>query len=330
MPDKVIEVPGVGNVSFPDSMSDADIGAAIRKKIGMPSTMPAAPDANAQAKQVLQKIPQYTSAAAGREVNDPKNAYMRQSAPLMYGTAGGMIGGSAANALNVAGLPKTIALLGKSSALGAGMAAGQLAEDPTNPKAALATAAGTTAGNFALSPLMQWITSSKTLGAQALKQASAKVGNAPVELSSQTNELVDEIVKNEKLGGKPVKAVTDLLRRLGPAPGQAAEAVPGPLTYDEARILQSNLGTELREGALEGRAKAYATGLYKSLGRDVQATANAGGAGAEHTIGMQEYAAASSRNRALAKGAKAAVGSGAAAIGGKILYDFGKNMAGKR
>lgn len=330
MPDTYVKLPNGQYVQIPEGASPEQLQQMKSRLVQMQNPESNVPDATAQAKQVLQKIPQYTSAAAGREVNDPKNAYMRQSAPLMYGTAGGMVGGSAANALNTAGLPKALALLGKSSALGGGMAAGQLAEDPTNPKAALATAAGTTAGNFALSPLMQWITSSKTLGAKALKQASAKVGNAPVELSSQTNELVDEIVKNEKLGGKPVKAVTDLLRRLGPAPGQAAEAVPGPLSYDEARILQSNLGTELREGALEGRAKAYATGLYKSLGRDVQATANAGGAGAEHTIGMQEYAAASSRNRALIKAGKAAVGSGAAAIGGKILYDLGKNIAAKR
>ena len=34
MPDKVIEVPGVGNVAFPDSMSDDQISAAIRTQVG--------------------------------------------------------------------------------------------------------------------------------------------------------------------------------------------------------------------------------------------------------------------------------------------------------
>lgn len=34
MPSKVIEVPGIGNIEFPDSMSDADISAAIRKQTG--------------------------------------------------------------------------------------------------------------------------------------------------------------------------------------------------------------------------------------------------------------------------------------------------------
>ena len=29
---KIVEVPGIGNVEFPDSMSDADIGAVLRKQ----------------------------------------------------------------------------------------------------------------------------------------------------------------------------------------------------------------------------------------------------------------------------------------------------------
>lgn len=38
MADKIIEVPGVGNVSFPDSMSDDDISAAIRKQSAPPDS----------------------------------------------------------------------------------------------------------------------------------------------------------------------------------------------------------------------------------------------------------------------------------------------------
>lgn len=241
-----------------------------------------------------------------------------RSAVLAMGGAG--IGSEMAGAAQ--GLPKFIQALAGASGAGAGAGLGALAGG-ASPKEALSGAAGTTATTMAFSPFAKWLTSSKSVGAKALQAASAKVGNAPVELSAQTNELVDEIVKNEKLGGQPVKAVTDLLKRLGPAPGQAAEAVPGPLSYDEARILQSNLSTELSTADLKGRAASLVPRLAKSFARDVQATATAGGAGPEHAIGMREYAQASSRNRVLMKTGKT-VGIGGGIAG--TLYEIARRI----
>jgi hypothetical protein len=209
--------------------------------------------------------------------------------------------------------------------IGAGAGGGQLAVEPGKPKEALAGAAGTTALSAVIPPLVKWIKASKTIGAKALQAASEKAGNAPVELSSQTNELVDKIIQQSKLGGgAPPKIITDLLDRVGPSTRVAAEANPGPLTYDEARILQGNASTLSVNEAnnLKGQMKSLFPRFAKSFANDVQAAADAAGAGPEHAIGMQEYAAASSRNRALVKVGKAIPYVGGAAYAAHQIQSF--------
>jgi hypothetical protein len=167
-------------------------------------------------------------------------------------------------------------------------------------------------------PLMDWVTASKTAGAHALQEASNKAGSAPVELSGKTNEIVDKIVQQSKLGGPPFKPVSDLLDRVGPSTRQAADANPGPLTYDEARILQSNISrlSAAEQMTLKGQMKSLVPQLAKSLGQDVQDAADKAGVGQEHSFGMQQYATAAARNRALVKGAKiAGVGAATGGIG---------------
>jgi hypothetical protein len=176
------------------------------------------------------------------------------------------------------------------------------------------------------SNFLKWLTSSKTAGAAALQQASVKAGSAPVELSPKTNELVDKLVEQSKLGGKPIKVINDLLERVGPSTKQAAEATPGPLTYDEARILQGNissLSTEEQMG-LKGTQKGLMKQLAGSFAGDVQKAADSAGIGEEHALGMKEYALASSRNRVLAKAGKyAATTAGVAGVGaaGAAAYE---------
>jgi polyhydroxyalkanoate synthesis regulator phasin len=277
-----------------------------------------APNPITQARASLPQ-PQFTSPTdqlrgtlANAQDSPGYNEYMRQAGQLPAVVASTMATGGLFPSIQGAGLLKNIpSLVQRATTTGAAAGVGSIVGG-ANPQEAATNAIGGAVGqpiSEGFSPLTKWIFASKTAGAKLLQQASAKVGNATVELSAQTNELVDEIVRNEKLAGKPVKAVTDLLRRLGPAPGQAAEAVPGPLTYDEGRILYSNLGTELAtkgDNALQGRVKDLAYKFLGSLGRDVQKTAEAGGAGLEHAQGMAEYATASARNRALVKAGKVA------------------------
>jgi polyhydroxyalkanoate synthesis regulator phasin len=214
---------------------------------------------------------------------------------------------------------------------------GSLAGGATPQEAAVNAAGGVVAQPIAegitaaASPLVKWITSSKTAGAQLLQQAAQKAGNAPIELSPQTNEIVDEIVQQGKLGGTIPKVVTDLLDRVGPTARHAADANPGPLTYNEARILQSNAGqmSAAEAMALKGKLKYLVPQLAKSLSQDVQTGADAAGIGQLHAAGMKEYASASARNRVAAKVGKAAVKAAPYLAGASAAYEFAKT-AGKK
>jgi len=109
----------------------------------------------------------------------------------------------------------------------------------------------------------------------------------------------------------------NLLDRLGPSTRQAADASPNPLTYDEARRFYKN-STGLTADEAKN-LKPVTKWLFKqfvdSFGQDIQQTATAGGAGTEHAVGMEQFAASSARNRALAKGAKIAGIGGTAVLG---------------
>lgn len=275
------------------------------------------PDVTAQARDVISKMGQgmQPSPLGGAAMTPGQEKQVNAALPGVNQrvkdirsavlSAGGASVGSEMGAM-AQGLPKFVQMMAGASGAGAGAGLGALAGG-TPPKEALATAAGTTATGAVLSPLARWLASSKSVGAKALQAASQKVGNAPVELSPKTNELVEEIVREGKSGGIVPKVITDLLDRVGPSTRQAAEAAPGPLTYNEARSFQSNASqlSAAEQMGLKGRMKSLIPEFAKSFGRDVQAAADAGGAGPEHAIGMQEYATASSRNRALAKAGKA-------------------------
>lgn len=224
----------------------------------------------------------------------------------------GPIDAMASNVVKPSGLPDT------------GSAFDTRGYSKPNPGQLMGALAGTEAiggaGEKIISPLSKWLGASKSMGAKLLQRASGKVGNAPVELSAKTNELVDEIVREGKSGGTVPKVITDLLDRVGPSTRQAAEAAPGPLAYNEARSFQSNASqlsaAELMN--LKGKMKSLVPQFAKSFGEDIQATATQGGAGTEHALGMKEFATASARNRVLVKAGKAAV-AGAGLYGAEEL-----------
>jgi len=226
--------------------------------------------------------------------------------------AGGASLGSGAVAAGKGLLPPLLRMAGA----GAGAATGNVTGSAISGQMPNATEAAKTGAAFAgaqgageaLGPFVRWLTSSKTTGAQLLQQASAKAGNAVVELSPKTNALVDDIIAEGKSGGHPPKVVTDLLFRVGPHTRVPAEAPENPLTYDEARRFQGNASSLSRNeyGDLKGRMASLVPQFAKSFSADVQAAADKAGIGTEHAAGMREYAMASARNRTLAKGAKIA------------------------
>lgn len=223
----------------------------------------------------------------------------------------------------------------KMAGAGAGGAAGDVAQQvaekgSADPAQALKTGGGMAAGEGIgagiISPFMKWLTSSKSVGAKLLQAASSKAGSAPVELSPQTNETVDQIVQQGKLGGKIPKVISDLLERVGPSTRQAADANPGPLTYDEARILQSNASDSSVSEKLDLNKKLQGlmSKFAHNFSKDVQAAADQAGAGSEHMLGMKEYAQASARNTVLKNVGKAAAGSTAAYTAYRELQNLKK------
>src|SRR5215472_7276262 len=74
MADKVIEIPGVGNVAFPDSMTDDQIRVAIRTKIlpqsytKTPAQIPTAEGLSPEQQQTSQKLKE-TLAAQGPKMS---------------------------------------------------------------------------------------------------------------------------------------------------------------------------------------------------------------------------------------------------------------------
>lgn len=243
-------------------------------------------------------------------------ADIRKSALQIGGGSFGAEAGALAK-----GLPKALQMLATASGAGAGVGAGTIAGGGS-PQEALGNAAGTTATGMILNPLAEWIGSSKTLGAKMLQQASAKAGNAPIELSPRTNELLDDIIQEDRSGGHAPKVITDILKRVGPNPSLPADAAPGPLTYDEARRFQGNLSSlsVAERQNLQGKMGGLMKQLAASWSKDVQNGANAAGAGPEHALGMSEYAAASSRGRTVSKILKAAgVGGGIGAGAYELL-----------
>lgn len=331
-----------GDKSFA-SLSDADTMQFISKFPQKTSPEQQAPNALAQAQGMFPKpgmgLPPGGKELppAGREF-EGGNSYVSMSptgiatSPLIPAKTqvqviGAGLGGQAMAGLpGAASLPTALRMLGTASGAGLGAGAGTVVGGGS-PKEALGTAAGTTAVTMAIEPLgpfLKWLTSSKTAGAEALQVASTKAGSAPVELSARTDELVDKLVEQSKLGGKPIKVISDLLERVGPSTRQAAEAQPGPLTYNEARILQGNISSLSAEeqAGLKATQKGLMKQLANSFSQDVQAAADKAGIGEEHAFGMKEFATASARNRALVKAGKT-VAAGAGVYGAEQLIKKG-------
>ena len=235
---------------------------------------------------------------------------------------GGAAGGEAG--LGIKGLAGVVARMAGAGVGGAaGNVAGSLAggNKPSATEAAetgIGFAAGQGLGEVAgkIPGLVKWLTSSKSLGAQMLNKAAAKAGTATVELSAKTNEAVEEMTAQAKLGGTMPKVISDLLERVGPTTKTAAEAEPGPLTYSEARILQSNMSelSASEKMALKPKEKRLLDEIRMYFSKDVQATADAAGVGQEHAVGMKQYAMASQRN-VFAKKAAIATATGAVGYG---------------
>lgn len=315
-----------GAYNKPKFDPNAPIGAAqVSPEQAQIAALPnAAQQAKAQTQNATPLGPNPTNLVdlAESQVATPNHNHFEKLAPLVAGSgAAGLVEGAVA----------------KIAAAGAGGAGGDAAAQLTttgkvNPIQSAEAGAGMAVGEGAgqvLSPIAKWIASSKGSGARLLQAALDKAGSAPVELSPETNKIMEQIMQQDRSGNTAPKVVKDLLARVGPNPTAPANAEPGPLTYGEARNFQSN-ASRLSSGEAmnaKGSMKSLMAQFSKSLSGDVQAAADSAGAGDIHRAGMQQYAAASSRNQAASVAGKAALGltaGGGGVLGAiEVLKKFG-------
>lgn len=261
---------------------------------------------------------------AESQVATPNHNHFEKLAPLVAGSgAAGLVEGAAA----------------KIAAAGAGGAGGDAAAQLTttgkvNPiqsaEAGAGMAVGEGIGQTILSPLAKWISTTKAGGGKLLQAAAEKAATQPVELSPETNKLMEQIMQQDKSGNTAPKVVKDLLTRVGPNPNAPAGVPEQPLTYPEARDFQSNASRLSASESMnaKGSMKSLVAQFSKSLSGDVQAAADQAGVGDIHRAGMQQYATAASKGKVVdtAKGLltdqalKGAAQAGGAVAGGGTIY----------
>lgn len=313
-----------GDYKKPKFDPSAPIGAAPLSP--EQATIASLPNAAQQAKDQTQNATPLGAAPASLGDNiaaaqatgalPPSNPQLDKLAPVV---AGGGAAGLAEGALAKVGLA------------GAGGAVGDAAQQLTstgkvNPIQSAVAGAGMAAGEGvgqALSPLGKYISASKSAGAQMLQAAADKAGSAPVNLSPESDAILDKIVKQSKLGGTVPKAISDLLDRAGQFSNPDT-----PLTYEDARTLQSNISSlsANEKMALKGELRYLLPQFAKSFSQDVSSAADAAGVGQLHRVGMMQYAQAAQKGKVLDTAKDIATSKGAAAVGGGVGYELLKKF----
>lgn len=300
-----------------------EYGSSLSKEAQSVATLP---NANAQAaSQSVNNTPlganpthisDQVAALDAQQSSNPNHNHFEKLAPMVAGVgAAGLAEGAVA----------------KTALAGAGGAAGDAAAQLTstgkiNPVQSAESGAAMATGEGlgqALSPLGKYISASKSAGAQMLQAAADKAGSAPIQLSGESDAILDKIVKQSKLGGTVPKAISDLLDRVGQFSNPET-----PLTYEDARTLQSNISalSANEKMALKGELRYLLPKFAQSFEQDVQAGADAAGVGQLHRVGMMQYAAASTKGKVLDTAKDIATSKGAAAVGGGVGYELLKKF----
>lgn len=309
---------------FPEGTDPNVVQRVVKQHLGTKpneaAQVAALPDAAAQSKATQPQIGDPNAKLSQSQLGDSAVAGQPTAASLLEASVPGAFAAKhpiqAAAAipgalLGAAAAPAGIAGAALTGAAGAGMGT-QVSQvlsgknplsseslNETGQNTAIGGATGAAAGS--ISPLAKWIGASKSTGATLLQKAADKAANQPVELSPETNKLMDQIMQQDKSGNTAPKVIKDLLTRVGPNPNAPAGAEPGPLTYPEARDFQSN-ASRLSAGEsmnAKGSMKALMAQFSKSLSADVQASADTAGVGDIHRMGMQQYATAAGKDKLI-------------------------------
>lgn len=319
-----------GDYNKPKFDPSAPIGAA--QVSPEQAQIAALPNANAQAaSQAINNTPlganpshisDQVAALDAAQTSNPNHNHFEKLAPLVGGAGLASLGES------------TLAKVGGAAIGGAGGdAAAQLTTtgkvDPSQSLAAGATmAAGEGIGQTVLSPLAKWISTTKAGGGKLLQAAAEKAATQPVELSPETNKLMEQIMQQDKSGNTAPKVVKDLLTRVGPNPNAPAGVPEQPLTYPEARDFQSNASRLSASESMnaKGSMKSLVAQFAKSLSGDVQSAADQAGVGDIHRAGMQQYATAAGKDKILDTAKAVASNKVAQGVGAAGTYELLKKF----
>lgn len=358
MPDKVVQVPGLGNVSFPGTMSDDDISSAIQKQgpnAGL--APPAAPGLN-DMYQVNPLTGSRDLLSEGDKVTQQKNVeagmrdYYQTNPAGMYGmgiasnaaqgvqdfSQGNVKKGihSTAKAAGIASLPFLVPALanaplaaigglagGTALSKGASAGAGALgaSQDTQDVAGDAGGLVGGLAGGLGGAKLSASLPSKSAAGA-LFNEASAAAGKTPIDVSDAGNTAL-QIRQMAQSGGSQPKVVRDFIAR-------ATDPNQGPITYDEARMFYSNASRLSADEAqrLTPNMKRMVGQFARNLGDSIASTAGQQGVGTQYQSAMAQYRNAMMmqsfmdmlKNGAVSAATKAA-GGGLAGYGAAKIID---------
>lgn len=297
---KIVSVPGVGNVAFPDTMSDEDIGKAIQAQ--QPPPEPSG----------WQKFGNWMANASGA-TNAIQNI---KALPAEVQNIPATVQQNVQAGLNQT--PAEAKL--RWEQMGSPVAA--------QPVSALAGAASVAP---ALSAAQEAIPSAARAG-KALSEVKSAIGDIPVA-TGNISSVVDDAKSFAGRGAEIPKVMSDFAKRMAlKTEGETVTQAPSNLTFAEARDFYSNARqltmNELQ--TLKPQMQRYMVQFANNLGDAVQTAANSAGEGEKFAQAMQEYRQAKTLGEVLdvakkwgikgAIGLLGAAGAGAAGAAGYSMY----------
>ena len=263
---QIIEVPGMGQVSFPDGMTDAEISDAIRRNMPKPP-LPSGAEQLAKETGPLDAM----MVAGGKKTSDIING-MTQA----YLSARGEDKALQGLKENVAGENAVFSPLARERPFSTGFGSAL-------PSLAIPGAAGSL-GMAALSGALPDLLSYGSLGERAMKGG---VGAAGGMAGYGLGNLASRILKPAGVGVNPNQAAMDAAERIGFKP-LAGQATQNPMLLNVENYLARSPGSSGTMQAIQrANQEAVNTAANASIGQVGKETSGAVLNAAERTIGSE-------------------------------------------
>lgn len=271
MGDKIVQVPGVGNVSFPGTMSDDDISAAIAQQYPAQGTQPQQPRSFMD---VLKGVNNVLDLPNQVGIGELKGA-----------------GRTAAGLAQMAGYGAGFANPGLTDA---GMVAAQKIGDLSNqylqPSNTAQKVGGYAEGGAEIAlPFLRGASAlpSTERAGQAFQSVMSAAADNPVPITDELSGALSRYQDLVDAGGSRSLSVSKLLNRI-------TDPQQGPMTYEEGRDFYSNLSrlSANEMNRLSPVMQRQVTTIKGALNNAIQQTATSAGQGAQYAGAMSEYAKA--------------------------------------